>query len=354
MSAPEAPVGNPFFGVAPPPEPARLIDRAFKAAFSPKSLAKIPDPVARARARERARIMAFRDVIWNTLRSSVRSFPPVNSVHPFYRELADVVFGVDRLRHCLGALEWAAKVTRRVAAAEMRNLYREESFSQLEAVRKRAMARMVSIVKRVSEEIECVREAAVRLRKLPSIDPQTPTVVLAGPPNTGKSTLVRRISTGRPEVAEYPFTTKGILLGHTSLRGVGRIQVMDTPGLLDRPLHERNEIELQAIVALKWLANIILFVSDPSETCGYRIEQQTGLLREIASQFGEAPIIVVLNKADLGDLFERGAGELIRACRELGVPYLRISAEKGQGIEGLLEAVRRELQGGRRGADGSP
>ena len=251
MSSREERVGNPFFGVAPPPKPASLIDRAFRAAFSPKSLGKIPDPVVRARARERARIVAFRDVVWNTLRSSVRSFPPLDSIHPFYRELADVVFGVDRLRHCLGALEWAAKVTRRVAASEVRNLYRAEDFARLESVRKRAMARMVSIVRRVSEEIECVREAAARLRKLPSIDPQTPTVVLAGPPNTGKSTLVRRISTGRPEVAEYPFTTRGILLGHTSLRGVGRVQVMDTPGLLDRPLHERNEIELQAIVALK-------------------------------------------------------------------------------------------------------
>ncbi len=354
MSSREERVGNPFFGVASPPKPASLIDQAFRAAFSPKSLGKIPDPVVRARARERARIVAFRDVVWNTLRSSVRSFPPLDSIHPFYRELADVVFGVDRLRHCLGALEWAAKVARRVAAAEVRNLYRAEDFARLESVRKRAMARMVSIVRRVSEEIECAREAAARLRKLPSIDPQTPTVVLAGPPNTGKSTLVRRISTGRPEVAEYPFTTKGILLGHTSLRGVGRVQVMDTPGLLDRPLHERNEIELQAIVALKWLANVILFVSDPSETCGYRIEQQIGLLWEIASQFGESPIIVVLNKADLGDLFERGAGEFTNACRDLGFPYLRVSAERGEGIKELLEVVRRELQGGRRRTGGSP
>ena len=77
-------------------------------------------------------------------------------------------------------------------------------------------------------------------------------------------------------------------------------------------------------------------------------------MREIASQFGESPIIVVLNKADLGDLFERGAGEFANACRDLGFPYLRVSAERGEGIEELLEVVRRELQGGRRRTGGSP
>jgi len=353
LSRPETEAGNPFRGVAPPPEPGRLIDRAFTAAFSPISLPKVSDPIARARARERARVLAFRDVIWNTLRSSVRSFPPIDSIHPFYRDLADVVFGVDRLRHCLGALEWAAKVVRRIAASEMRNLRREESFRGLEAIRKRAMARMASVVRRVSGEIACVRQAAASLRKLPSMDPALPTVVTAGPPNTGKSTLVRRISTGRPEVAEYPFTTRGVLLGHTSLRGVGKVQVMDTPGLLDRPLHERNEIEMQAIVALKWLADTILFVSDPSETCGYEIGHQVSLLREISRQFSPAPTIVVLNKADLGDLFRRGAGVVTRAAEELGLPHVRISAERGEGIRELLEIVGRELQIARERGHGS-
>ena len=41
-----------------------------------------------------------------------------------------------------------------------------------------------------------------------------PTLVLVGAPNVGKSTLVRALSTGAPEVGNYAFTTRGVSLGH--------------------------------------------------------------------------------------------------------------------------------------------
>ncbi len=336
--------GNPFADATPPPPVDRLIDRAFKRAFLPKSVPKGLEPLTEARVREKMRIMTFRDVLWDTLRSCVRSFPPLEAIHPFYRDLADVLVGVDRLKHCLGALEWAAKVVRRVAAIEIRNLNRSNDFAQLEVVRKRAMARMTSVLKRVSNEIECVREAAAKLRRLPSIDPYSPAIVLAGAPNTGKSTLVRKISSGRPEVAEYPFTTKGILVGHALFKGVGRVQVIDTPGLLDRPISQRNVIERQAIVALRRLANLILYVADPTTTCGYTINHQVNLLKEILAEFSEIPVIVALNKADMEDLFKKGESSLREVCMSRGIHCLSISAERGDGLKKLVQLLWEELR----------
>ena len=50
-----------------------------------------------------------------------------------------------------------------------------------------------------------------------------------------------------------------------------RFQVIDTPGILDHSLEERNTIEMQAITALAHLKACVLFFFDPSETCGYTI-----------------------------------------------------------------------------------
>ena len=62
---------------------------------------------------------------------------------------------------------------------------------------------------------------------------------------------------------------------------------------------ERNEIEREAIAALKYLAHVIIFMIDPSETCGWTLEQQLNLLKEVRRMFPLNPLLVVLNKVDI-------------------------------------------------------
>ena len=58
-------------------------------------------------------------------------------------------------------------------------------------------------------------------------------------------------------------------------------------------------MEQKAILALRHLANIIVFVMDPSEYCGYTMESQLAILSEIKSRFSNIPILEVENKGDL-------------------------------------------------------
>ncbi len=57
--------------------------------------------------------------------------------------------------------------------------------------------------------------------------------------------------------------------------------MIDTPGILDHPLEERNTIEMLSITALAHLRCVVLFVVDLSGTCGYTLEQQAGLFNSI-------------------------------------------------------------------------
>ena len=96
------------------------------------------------------------------------------------------------------------------------------------------------------------------LRKLPHVGDEF-TVVVAGYPNVGKSSFIQLVSTATPEVASYPFTTKGVIVGHREV-GRDRVQFIDTPGILDRPTIDRNAIELQALTAIVNLADIVLYI----------------------------------------------------------------------------------------------
>ena len=66
------------------------------------------------------------------------------------------------------------------------------------------------------------------------------------------------------------FCTVNLDLSHMTMT----LQVVDTPGILDHSLEERNTIEMQAITALAHLRAAVLYIMDVSEQCGYTLEQQ--------------------------------------------------------------------------------
>ena len=103
-----------------------------------------------------------------------------------------------------------------------------------------------------------------------------------------------------------------------------RIQLIDTPGLLDSPISEKNEIEKQAIAALSHLADLIIYIFDLSETCGYLIEDQKKLLIMIENLFDESKIIPIENKADIFKSKSK---------------HLKISNKTGEGIENLKKEI---------------
>lgn len=62
-------------------------------------------------------------------------------------------------------------------------------------------------------------------------------------------------------------------------------QVVDTPGILDQPLEDRNTIEMQAITALAHLRAAVLYVMDVSEQCGHGLQAQLELFQNIRPLF---------------------------------------------------------------------
>jgi len=106
------------------------------------------------------------------------------------------------------------------------------------------------------------------------------------------------VTNANVDVQPYAFTTKSLFIGHLDYNYV-RWQVIDTPGILDHPLEDRNTIEMTAITALAHLPAAVLFFVDISEMCGYRLDQQVSLFHSIKPLFRNRPLLIILNKTDL-------------------------------------------------------
>lgn len=146
--------------------------------------------------------------------------------------------------------------------------------------------------------IDDLRYITKQLKQLPYVDTSVPTLALVGAPNVGKSSLVQALSSGRPEICNYPFTTKNIKMGHFFVDGV-RHQVTDTPGLLNRPDADRNAMEMLTVASLEYLPTAVVFVMDLTEECGTNVRDQLSIRNELKQRYGSKVWIDVMSKGDV-------------------------------------------------------
>ncbi|MCL1905219.1 MAG: 50S ribosome-binding GTPase [Methanomassiliicoccaceae archaeon] len=275
-----------------------------------------------------AKVTASGDIVVTTLKDYVNRFPVIEKDGGFYSDLVDLTIGIDQYKQSLGAMNWASNRVEKLKNESLRNLRRTKDITYVEGIRSGFYGRLASILKQVSKDLLFLQVAKNRFRDLPNIESDVATTVIAGFPNVGKSKLVSVLSTATPEIAPYPFTTKGIVIGHIQ-DGWRKYQIIDTPGLLDRSLDERNDIEKQAVLALKYLTHVLVFVLDPSGSCGYSTEKQIALLESVKKGFPGVPLIIAESKSDM-----------FKSDSET----FKFSAETGENMDELRENILSKLK----------
>ncbi|GAB4313628.1 MAG: NOG1 family protein [Methanobacteriaceae archaeon] len=323
------------------PTGEEMLDKAFrraKKAANKVRTSKIPRNLKSKRIEE-ARVKTASQNIQETFNNILEKVPDIESLHMFYQDYIDVVVGVDQMKKSLGALNWALGII-----AKLENEYvfkiRRSGPENSSRIRKEAFGRISSVIHRIEDDLEFLDYAKIKLKNTPTIDFDAVTVVIAGFPNVGKSTLLRKITSAEPKVADYPFTTKGIQIGHFEIKWT-KYQIIDTPGLLDRPVRDMNDIELRAMVALEYLAEVIIFIFDGSETCGYPLESQYKLYEDLKNLYN-LPMICIFNKIDLAE----NVKYLDEYISKVDDPLL-LTATKGVGVNDLIKRLE-EFDGERR------
>jgi nucleolar GTP-binding protein len=278
-----------------------------------------------------ARTDSFVEIITSKLESYVKKFPSIDQLPKFYQEIIDITIDTDKLKKSLGAVDWARKTCQLIYSKQARSIRKTGNIDFLKKKQKEIYGRISSVLLQIDEHLKFLSSAQNIMKKFPTIL-DVPTIVIAGYPNVGKSSLLKHLSSAKPEVATYPFTTKQVIVGHAKIKEkftTKTYQIIDTPGLLDRPLSKRNDIEKQAIAALSHLADIIVFVIDPSETSGYTLIDQYNMLSYIKKLFEDIPIIIVENKSDLK---KTDSSELKISCRDM------------EGIDNLTKEILMMIQ----------
>jgi len=243
------------------------------------------------------KIKFTQQTISERLSAMINDFPRLNDIHPFYADLCNTLYDRDHYKLALGQINTARSLVDAIARDMIRMVKYGDSLYRCKCLKRAALGRMCTVLKRQKSALAYLEEVRKHMSRLPALDPNTRTLLMCGLPNVGKSSFMNKITRANVDVQPYAFTTKSLFVGHCDYRYL-RWQVIDTPGILDHPLEERNTIEMQAITALAHLTCSVLYFIDISEQCGYTIEQQCSLFRSIKPLFANKELIVVVNKID--------------------------------------------------------
>ncbi|MBC8351653.1 MAG: GTPase ObgE [Planctomycetes bacterium] len=167
-------------------------------------------------------------------------------------------------------------------------------------------------------------------------------VGLIGKPNAGKSTLLSRLSHARPEIANYPFTTKHPNLGRVQIDLDRSFVMADIPGLIEGAHegvglgHEFLRHVERAGVLVHLVEPVPMDGTDPLEN--YRSIREE--LTEYKVKLGERPELIVVTKSELP-----GANEIRdQLAEQSGETVYLISAVTGEGLNRLTGAIATRIQ----------
>jgi nucleolar GTP-binding protein len=209
-----------------------------------------------------------------------------------------------------------------------------QSLYQCKQLKRAGLGRMATITRRLKDPLVYLESVRQHCARLPSIDPNTRTLLICGYPNTGKSSFLKNVSRADVDIQPYAFTTKSLFVGHFDYKML-RFQAIDTPGILDHPLEEMNTIEMQSVTAIAHLRSAILYFMDLSEHCGYSVDAQIQLYNNIKPLFANKLTFIVVNKIDLlrPEQLDSVTQEKLQTILKAGeVELLQISCTTTEGV----------------------
>ena len=173
-------------------------------------------------------------------------------------------------------------------------------------------------------------------------------VGLLGMPNAGKSTLITAMSSAKPRIADYPFTTLHPNLGVVRVGQLQSFVMADIPGLIEGA-SEGAGLGIQFLKHLQRTRLLLHLVDiapiDPDVEPADEVKALANELAKFSAELAEKPRWLVINKIDLlSDEDLPVAREMLLEALQWTGPVFEVSAATGAGTEELGQAVMQQLE----------
>jgi len=163
--------------------------------------------IIRLRAFYIRKVKFTQQTIFDKLGTILTDFPRLDDIHPFFADLINVLYDRDHFKLALGHIKTTRNIIDNIAKDYVRLIKYGDSLYRCKQLKRAALGRMCTTLKKLGSSMAYLEEVRKHMSRLPSIDPFTRTLLIAGAPNVGKSSFTNHITNANLEVQAYPFTT---------------------------------------------------------------------------------------------------------------------------------------------------
>ena len=305
------------------PDSKEIIERSFKGVNKVQNI-YLPSFLNKLKSVSIQKIKLMEATAKKALGRVYDGFPKFDDLDSFEKDVLFIMVNGREYERSLNNLRWARTKITELATNSIRGIKKAPNMTVIARFRSSFYGRFSSIIEDMDESLSFLREAREALKKVPQVSREMKIIIIAGFPNVGKSSLISKLTNLKPEIADYPFTTKSINVGMMKM-GTSIYEVLDVPGLLNRKNH--NTIERVALAAIENIGNLVVCMIDPSGECGYRLEEQQKLCDSLKG-LGKN-VIIVENKIDV---------------EKTDSDNIKISCATGEGIEELKKKMEENIR----------
>ncbi|NQZ84478.1 MAG: 50S ribosome-binding GTPase [Nanoarchaeales archaeon] len=272
-----------------------VVDNRFKRVATFQRKSKEDNNLNKRKDLELQKVRHLNSRVNNDVRKLIRTFPNFMKVDKVYLDLINTSeTSTSMIKEALNDLKWICDGCDEFTQKSEFKLKTVRSQETMGYIMKKYLGRVNSLFSKSKKAFITLDNARLFMNQLPSFE-DLYTVCIAGFPNVGKSTLMKKITGSNVEIQNYPFTTKGLMFSYLYYKEQKAIQIIDTPGLLGRT--KNNGIEERAEIVLRDYCQSMVFVIDFTESCGYKVEQQLALLKKVTTD--NTPVTLYFSKEDI-------------------------------------------------------
>ena len=183
------------------------------------------------------------------------------------------------------------------------------------------------------------REVLLELKMLAEVG-------LIGFPNVGKSSILARISSAKPKIANYHFTTLSPNLGVVKVREGQGFLAADIPGLIEGASEGAGlgHDFLRHVDRCRLLLHVVDISAQDGRDPADDIDKINAELKNYSPELSERPQIIIANKCDSADLEDETSERFKKRVKELGYEVIYVSAVTGQGLDKLVSRASEMLK----------